>query len=176
MTELEFRAMAPTDWPAVEDIYRAGIATGQATFESSPPASWAEFEGGKRPDLRLVATDRSGNLLGWAAASSVSSRAVYRGVVEHSIYIRPEASGQGIGARLLRAFLELADRAGVWTVQSSIFPENTVSLRLHKSAGFRVVGRRERIAQMSYGPQQGDWRDTILIERRTGKLIPTNQF
>jgi L-amino acid N-acyltransferase YncA len=166
MIELEFRPMAPEDWPAVEEIYRAGIATGQATFEAAPPARWAEFAGSKRPDLRLVAVDPSGKLLGWAAASPISGRAVYRGVVEHSIYIRPDASGQGVGTRLLGAFLELADRAGVWTVQSSIFPENAASLRLHESAGFRVVGRRERIAQMSHGPQQGDWRDTILIERR----------
>ncbi|NWL35541.1 GNAT family N-acetyltransferase [Paenarthrobacter nitroguajacolicus] len=169
MIELEFRPMTSEDWPAVEEIYRAGIATGQATFEAAPPASWSEFDMSKRPDLRLVAIDPSGKLLGWVAASPVSSRAVYRGVVEHSIYIHPEASGQGVGTRLLAALLELADRVGVWTVQSSIFPENTASLKLHESAGFRVVGRRDRIAKMSYGPQQGTWRDTILIERRANQ-------
>lgn len=169
MIELEFRSMAPKDWAAVEEIYREGIATGQATFEPAPPASWADFDAGRREDLRLVALDRSGDVLGWAAASPVSTRSVYRGVVEHSIYIHPEASGHRVGTRLLAAFIDLADSAGVWTIQSSIFPENTASLRLHESAGFRVVGRRERIAEMTYGPHGGSWRDTVLIERRAEK-------
>lgn len=92
---------------------------------------------------------------------------MYAGVVEHSIYIHPDAAGRGVGSRLLAAFLDLTDQRGMWTVQSSIFPENTASLRLHERAGFRAVGRRERIARMTYGPHAGQWRDTILVERRT---------
>lgn len=167
MESLRFRAMAETDWPEVEHIYQAGIATGHATFETAPPETWAAFATGKRPELSLVAIDSEGQVLGWAAASPVSARAVYTGVVEHSIYIHPDAAGHGVGSALLTAFLDLADQVGVWTVQSSIFPENTASLGLHERAGFRVVGRRERIARMESGPNAGRWRDTLLVERRT---------
>ncbi|HLR44354.1 GNAT family N-acetyltransferase [Leucobacter triazinivorans] len=167
MESLQFRPMVEADWPEVENIYRAGIATGHATFETAPPNTWAAFATGKRPELSLVAVDSEGQVLGWAAASPVSARAVYAGVVEHSIYIHPDAAGHGVGSALLTAFLELADQVGVWTVQSSIFPENTASLRLHERAGFRVVGRRERIARMEAGPYAGRWRDTLLVERRT---------
>lgn len=170
MSGLSFRDMRPADWPEIEVIYRAGIETGNATFEAAPPDDWSAFVAGKRSDLRLVATENGDQVVGWAAASPVSSRAVYRGVVEHSIYIHPNAAGQGIGRRLLAAFLDGADRAGVWTMQSSIFPENTASLRLHQHAGFRIVGRRERIAQMTAGPYAGAWRDTILLERRVNDV------
>ena len=165
--DLSFRPLTSADWPAVEEIYRAGIATGHATFEAEPPRTWEAFAAGKHPGLMLAAVDARGQLLGWAAASPVSTREVYRGVVEHSIYISPDAAGRGVGARLLAAFVDLADRAGVWTIQASVFPENTVSLRLHEGAGFRAIGRRERIARMSFGPLAGRWRDTVLIERRT---------
>lgn len=167
MEPLRFRAMAEPDWPVVESIYRAGIATGHATFETAPPATWAAFTASKRPELSLVAVNSTGQVLGWAAASPVSARAAYAGVIEHSIYIHPDAAGHGVGRRLLAAFLDLTDQHGIWTVQSSIFPENTASLRLHERAGFRAVGRRERIARMTYGPHAGQWRDTILVERRT---------
>lgn len=167
MEALHFRPMVEADWPEVEHIYRAGIATGHATFETAPPETWAAFATGKRPELSLVAVDFEGQVLGWAAASPVSARAVYAGVVEHSIYVHPDAAGHGVGSALLTAFLELAEQAGVWTVQSSIFPENIASLRLHERAGFRVVGRRERIARMEAGPCVGRWRDTLLVERRT---------
>ena len=159
--------MVESDWPDVEGIYRAGIATGHATFETAPPGTWVDFAAGKRLDLSFVAISSSGEVLGWVAASPVSSRAVYAGVVEHSIYIQPTAAGRGIGSRLLAAFLVAADQTGVWTIQSSIFPENLSSLRLHERAGFRTVGRRERIARMSYGPLSDQWRDTILLERRS---------
>ena len=105
-------------------------------------------------------------MLGWAAASPVSTRAAYRGVIEHSVYVHRDARGRGAGRRLLDAFVAASDRAGFWTIQSSIFPENTASLALHDRAGFRRVGIRERIAQMTYGPEADRWRDTILIERR----------
>lgn len=167
MGPILFRPMAESDWPVVESIYRAGIATGHATFETAPPETWAAFTAGKRSELSLVAVDSTGRVLGWVAASLVSARAVYAGVVEHSIYIHPDAAGHGVARHLLAAFLDRTDQHGMWTVQSSIFPENTASLCLHERAGFRTVGRRERIARMTYGPHAGRWRDTILVERRT---------
>lgn len=159
------RPLDSADWAAVETIYREGIATGNATFEAEPP-SWEQFDAGKLTIGRLVAVDDSGAVLGWVAASPVSAREAYRGVVEHSVYVAAAAAGHGVGTRLLSAFIAAADEAGVWTIQSSIFPENIPSLVLHDRAGFRIVGRRERIARMSYGPYVGRWRDTILLERR----------
>jgi L-amino acid N-acyltransferase YncA len=161
---VEVRGLTAEDWPTVREIYAAGIAAGNATFEAEPPG-WEAFDAGKRPDLRLVAVDE-GVVVGWAAASPVSSRPAYAGVVEHSVYVAADQQGRGIGRILLDALLARADELGVWTVQSSIFPENSASLRLHESAGFRTVGRRERIAQMAVGPWAGQWRDTVLIERR----------
>ena len=159
------RPMEPSDWPSVHAIYTAGIATGDATFEAEPP-SWDAFDDSRIRDVRLVACDEDGAVIGWAAASRVSAREVYRGVIEHSIYVAPDARGSGAGRRLLGAFIAGANAAGYWMIQSSIFPENTASLVLHERAGFRTVGRRERIARMAYGPHAGRWRDTILIELR----------
>ncbi len=163
---IEIRPMTPGDWPAVEAIFAAGIAEGEATFETATP-SWHDFDAGKIGDPRLVAVDDAGAVVGWAAASRVSARAAYRGVIEHSVYVDPARRGEGVGARLLEAFVERADAAGFWTIQSSVFPENEASLRLHEKNGFRVVGRRERIAQTLVGPRAGQWRDTVLIERRS---------
>ncbi len=164
MTAVEIRGLEPLDWPAVEQIYAQGIAAGNATFESESP-SWEYFDDSKRLDLRLVAST-GGHVVGWAAASPVSGREVYRGVVEHSVYIATKHQGQGLGRQLVTALIERADELGIWTIQSSIFPENEASLKLHEGLGFRVVGRRERIAQMAIGPWAGRWRDTVLIERR----------
>lgn len=166
MGMLTTRPMTPADWPAVGAVYRAGIATGHATFEAEPPPDWEAFAAGKRPGLMIVAVDGDDRVLGWAAAGPASMRAVYCGVVEHSVYVAPDAARRGVGSRLLGDLLDLADRSGVWTIQSSIFPENAASLRLHQHAGFRVVGRRERIGLMPFGPLAGQWRDTVLIERR----------
>lgn len=160
------RAMKAADWPQVEQIFAAGIHAGEATFETTTP-SWEHFDAGKIPDARLVAADDTGAVVGWAAASLVSSREVYRGVIEHSVYIHPDHHGHGIGRQLLDAFVAVAEDAGYWMIQSSIFPENTASLRLHEQAGFRVVGRRERIARSQLGPHAGEWRDAVLIERRS---------
>jgi phosphinothricin acetyltransferase len=154
------RPLRAEDWPAVERIYAAGIATGDATFETEPP-SWAAFDGTKLPEHRLVA-ERDGEVVGWAAASGVSERCVYAGVVEHSVYVDPAHAGTGIGTALLRAFIELTEAAGIWTIQTGIFPENTVSLALHERCGFRVVGRRERL-----GRHFGRWRDVVFLERRS---------
>ncbi len=165
MSDIAVRALTERDWLEVETIYREGIVAGNATFQSEPP-SWADFDRGKLQVGRLVATDPAGSVLGWVAASRVSGREVYRGVVEHSVYVADRAHGRGVGTALLTSFLRAADAADIWTVQASIFPENTASLALHERAGFRRVGYRERIAYMTYGPWAGSWRDTILIERR----------
>jgi len=164
-TAMMVRPMTPEDWPSVAEIYREGIEDGEATFETRVP-SWEHFDTGKTAQLRLVAVDDD-RILGWAAAAPVSAREAYRGVVEHSLYVLRAARGRGIGRLLLGAFVKAADDAGVWTIQASVFPENTASLRLHEAAGFRVVGRRERIARADAGPHAGSWRDTVLIERRS---------
>ena len=155
----EIRPLTAEDWPAVERIYAEGIATGDATFETEPP-TWEEFDRTRLPGRRLVAVE-DGEVVGWATLSPTSSRACYAGVVEHSIYGTEAARGRGLGKTLLRALIAGADEAGLWTIQTSIFPENAPSLALHEALGFRVVGRRERIAQLD-----GVWRDTLLIERR----------
>jgi L-amino acid N-acyltransferase YncA len=158
------RALRADDWPAVERIFAEGISAGNATFESATP-TWEQFDAGKVPAPRLVAVDGD-EVVGWAAASPVSSRSAYRGVIEHSVYVASRAQGRGIGRALLDAFIDAADAAGYWTIQSSVFPENAASLALHERVGFRVIGRREAIAQSAVGPHAGQWRDTILIERR----------
>lgn len=160
------RPMTALDWPDVERILAAGIAGGEATFESATP-TWEAFDAGKVSDVRLVAVDADDRPVGWVAASRVSAREVYRGVIEHSVYVDPAHTGRGVGRGLLDAFIDGAESAGYWTIQSSVFPENDVSLRLHEGAGFRVVGRRERIARSALGPHAGQWRDTLLLERRS---------
>jgi L-amino acid N-acyltransferase YncA len=157
--------MTADDWSDVEAIYRQGIATGNATFEATPP-SWEEFDADKVAHPRVVAVD-GGRVVGWAAASRVSSRCVYEGVLEHSVYVSEVARGAGVGATLLDAFLQASEAAGIWTVQSGVFPENEPSLALHRKLGFREVGTRERVGKMSYGPHSGRWRDVVLIERRS---------
>ena len=161
------RSMTASDWSAVEEIYRHGIEDGEATFETQTP-SWQAFDSGKLPEPRIVAVEPGGAVVGWAAASPVSTRSAYRGVIEHSVYVHRDARGRGLGRRLLDAFVTASEEAGFWTIQSSIFPENTASLRVHESAGFRTIGTRERIARSALGAHAGQWRDTVLIERRSG--------
>lgn len=158
--------LAEAHWPAVREIYAAGIATGDATFESTTP-SWESFDNTRLADHRLVALDADGAVVGWVACTSVSSRSVYAGVVEHSVYVAPSAQGRGVGHVLLDAFVASTEAAGIWTIQSAVFPENRASLRLHEQHGFRVVGTRERIGRSTTGPRAGQWRDTVLIERRS---------
>jgi L-amino acid N-acyltransferase YncA len=155
------RLMTAADWPAVETIYSAGIATGNATFETATP-SWIEFDSTRLPAHRLVCVDDSGTVLGWIAATAVSERCVYRGVVEHSVYVDPDVARAGVGRSLLAAFIASTEAADIWTIQSGVFPENQASLRLHAALGFRVVGTRQRL-----GRHHGRWRDVILIERRS---------
>jgi L-amino acid N-acyltransferase YncA len=154
--------MRASDADAVLTIYQAGLDAGDASFETSAP-SWEAFDAARLPDHRHVAiSEYTAEVLGWVAASAVSSRSVYAGVVEHSVYVAPAARGRGAGASLLQALIDSAEAAGIWTIQSGIFPENTASLRLHERKGFRVVGTRERI-----GCHHGQWRDVVLVERRS---------
>ena len=111
--------------------------------------------------------DSDGQVLGWVVASRVSDRDVYSGVVEHSVYVLPSARGRGVGRILLDELAASTEAAGIWTIQSGVFPENVASLRLHEAAGFQVVGVRRRLGRMSYGPLAQQWRDVILIERRS---------
>jgi L-amino acid N-acyltransferase YncA len=151
--------MSGADWPAVEAIYAEGIATGNATFETSPP-TFAEFDASRHRDHRFVAVD-DGRVVGWAALMPVSARACYAGVAEHSVYVAAQARGAGVGRALMERLVTSADAGGIWTIQTSVFPENDASVALHEQLGFRVVGRRERIAQLD-----GVWRDTVLLELR----------
>ncbi|WCD89978.1 L-methionine sulfoximine/L-methionine sulfone acetyltransferase [Streptomyces xanthophaeus] len=146
-------------------IYQAGIDEGDATFETEAP-TWPSFDAARLPAHRLVVTDGSGGQVqGWIAASRVSDRCAYAGVVEHSVYVHPAARGQGVARVLLDAFIASTEAAGIWTIQSGIFPENTASLALHRRAGFRTIGTRERI-----GRHQGRWRDVVLLERRSPRI------
>jgi L-amino acid N-acyltransferase YncA len=154
------REMTPEDWPSVEAIYAEGIATRDATFETEIP-TWAEFDVGRLSEHRLVALEGD-RIVGWAALSATSARTCYAGVVEHSVYVSAEARRKGVGTTLLEALIGSAEAGGIWTIQTSVFPENEASVALHERVGFRVVGRREAIAQLD-----AVWRDTILLERRS---------
>ncbi|MEV6400387.1 N-acetyltransferase family protein [Streptomyces sp. NPDC051907] len=153
--------MRPEHAEQVLAIYQLGIDEGNATFETTAP-TWEAFDAAKSSGHRLVALDEGGQILGWAAVVPVSDRCAYAGVVEHSVYVHPGARGRGVGLALLTALLASTDAAGIWTVQSGIFPENTASLALHQRVGFRVIGTRERI-----GRHHGTWRDVVLVERRS---------
>jgi L-amino acid N-acyltransferase YncA len=161
---MTIRTLQPTDWPAVKTIYEQGIATGNATFEAQAPG-WEIWDTAHRPDCRFVAENEVGEVCGWAALTPVSGRCVYAGVAEVSVYVASAARGQGIGQALLERLVQASEEAGLWTLQAGIFPENTSSLRIHERAGFRMIGRRERIGQM-----QGQWRDTMLLERRSAAV------
>lgn len=152
--------MQAEDWPSVRDIYREGIATGNATFETELP-SWEKWDSTHRKDSRLVARDDR-KIVGFAALSPVSARRVYAGVAEVSVYVATAARGQGIGKALLQALVKESELCGIWTLQAGIFPENIASVTLHKSCGFREVGLRRRIGKMN-----DVWRNVLLLERRS---------
>ena len=160
MRTCEIVPMTEQHWEAVREIYLQGIATGNATFETSVPG-WKEWDECHLKTCRRVArvNDR---ILGWAALSPVSSRCVYGGVAEVSIYVAQEARGRGIGRRLLAALVEASEQNGIWTLQAGIFQENAASIQLHQQAGFRIVGVRQRL-----GCLDGRWRDIVLMERRS---------
>ncbi|UYZ61283.1 GNAT family N-acetyltransferase [Hymenobacter latericus] len=153
--------MTDAHWPAVKAIYEAGMATGNATFETQAPA-WEAWDKAHLNHSRLVAVDEAGTVLGWAALSPVSSRCVYGGVAEISVYIAAEARGQGVGRHLLQALIADSEAHGIWTLQAGTFEENKASIGLHTQAGFRIIGYRERIGQ-----HHGVWRNTVQMERRS---------
>lgn len=152
--------MRANDWAQVQAIYLEGLRTGHSTFETESP-SWEAWDEGHLQTPRLVARSEE-RVLGWAALSPVSRRRVYRGVAEVTVYVAEDARGRGIGRALLEALIAESERSGIWTLQASIFPENTASVTLHRQCGFREVGRRERIGML-----RGVWRDTLLFERRS---------
>jgi L-amino acid N-acyltransferase YncA len=162
-SDLTIEAMTASDWPSIRAIYLEGIATGDATFEQTAP-DWDRWNAGHLETCRLVARMNS-RIVGWAALSAVSSRCVYRGVAEVSIYVSGDARGQRIGSHLLEKLVAESERAGFWTLQAGIFPENVSSIRLHERAGFRMVGLRERLGNMN-----GRWRDVVLLERRSASV------
>ncbi|MGZ4671744.1 MAG: N-acetyltransferase family protein [Ilumatobacteraceae bacterium] len=161
---LTIRPMTAADWPEVRAIYEAGIATGDATFETTAPNEEA-WDRTHLSSHRLVAHNDDGDIIGWAALSPVSDRCVYGGVAENSIYVHPDAQGRGVGRVLLERLIASAEAAGIWTLQTGIFPENVASIALHQRCGFRIIGTRERIGQL-----HGVWRDTLLLERRSNTV------
>lgn len=152
--------MTANDWPTVSKIYAEGIATGFATFEKKIP-SYEHWDQGHLKNCRIVATHNN-SVIGWAALSPVSSRCVYGGVAEVSIYISQESRGLGIGKLLMKALISQSEQEGLWTLQSGIFPENEASIRLHEKMGFREIGKKERIGKLD-----GIWKDNLLFERRS---------
>ena len=163
---MEIRFMEPAHWEGVKRIYEEGISTGNATFEESPPGNWEEWSERHITSCSLVCLDES-KVIGWAAISPVSTRAVYRGVGEVSVYVLDSHQGMGIGHALLNELIHESEENGIWTLQAGIFPENKISLALHQDLGFDIVGRRKKIGKMSYGPYQDQWRDVLLLERRS---------
>ena len=159
--------MTAGDWPVIAEIYREGIATGHSTFASEPPATFAEWSKGKVVGCSLIARDDGGLVIGWAGLSPTSDRCVYVGVAEVSVYVAMAARGRGVGDALMREVIARSEVLGIWTLQAGIFPENKSSIALHMRNGFREVGRRERIGKMTHGPLAGQWRDTVLLERRS---------
>ncbi|RZL16813.1 MAG: N-acetyltransferase family protein [Hymenobacter sp.] len=158
---MKLHPLTAAHWPAVRAIYEQGIATGNATFETQAP-EWEAWDRAHLAHSRLVAVDEAGTVLGWAALSPVSSRCVYGGVAELSIYIAAEARGQGVGRQLLESLIADSETHGIWTLQAGTFEENTASIALHTQAGFRLIGHRERIGQ-----HHGMWRNTVQLERRS---------
>jgi phosphinothricin acetyltransferase len=156
--------MVPVDWNSVAVIYKEGIDTGNATFQKDVP-SWEEWDRSHLKTCRIVA-EAEGRVEGWAALTAVSGRCVYAGVAEVSVYVSEKFKGQKIGTRLLEALISESEKEGFWTLQAGIFPENLASLKIHKNLGFREVGYREKIGKMD-----GVWRDTILLERRSKKIM-----
>jgi len=160
-------SMTAADWPVVAEIYREGIATGHSTFASESPANFSEWNKGKVVGCNVIARDEAGLVIGWACLTPSSDRCVYVGVAEVSVYVAGAARGRGVGDLLMREMIARSEVLGIWTLQAGVFPENKSSIALHVRNGFREVGRRERIGKMTHGPFAGQWRDTVLLERRS---------
>ena len=163
--EYKIERMKPEDWEQVKAIYEEGIATENATFEPMVP-DWEKWDSAHVAEPRLV-VKVEGQVAAWAALSRVSARKVYAGIAEVSIYVGGKFRGKGIGDALLGALVDASEKAGFWTLQGGIFPENTVSIELHKKHGFRVLGIREKVGKMAFGTLRGKWRDVALMERRS---------
>jgi L-amino acid N-acyltransferase YncA len=163
LPRVAIRGARPEDWPRIADIYAAGIATRNATFETEVP-SFEEWDASHLAEHRFVATDRD-RVIGWIALTGYSDRCCYRGVADLSVYVDPEAQGKGVGRALLDQLIADTEGSGIWTLQSGVFPENAASLALHRTCGFRIVGTRERIGELD-----GIWRDVVLLERRSPAL------
>ena len=161
-TAIAIRNLRPGDWREISRIYAEGIATRNATFETDVP-TWEDWDAAHLAEHRLVAVE-TGEVAGWIALAPVSSRYCYAGVAEISAYVAEKARGQGIGAALLESVIESAEAAGIWTLETGVFPENAPSLALLKRFGFREVGVRERIGKLD-----GVWRDVVLLERRSDR-------
>ncbi|MCP4391857.1 MAG: N-acetyltransferase [Gammaproteobacteria bacterium] len=157
------RSLQNNDAAGVLELYRLGLDSGEASFETEPP-DWPGWQARYHPVCRLV-FEQDGEVAGWAALAPVSARDCYRGVAEVSIYVASHCQGQGIGSQLMSALIEASENHGIWSLYSSIFPENQATLKLHLRHGFRRVGTRERIAQ-----REGRWRDTLILERRSEKV------
>jgi len=155
--------MQASDWEVVAKIYLEGIATSFATFETQVP-SYNDWDKAHTRECRLVA-EIDGVIMGWAALSPVSSRCVYGGVAEVSVYISAQSRGQGVGKALMQHLIGESEKAGFWTIQSGIFPENTASIKLHERVGFRYIGKRERVGKI-----HGVWKDNLLFERRSSTV------
>ena len=169
MAAVSIQPMQAQHWPAVRAIYQAGIDTGHATFESQAPGSFETWLQSHVAELCMVAVDASA-ALGWAALGPVSSRCVYVGVGEVSVYVDPAYQRRGIGRALLAALIAQSEQRGYWTLQAGIFPENATSVALHQALGFQVLGLRRRLGRMSFGPLTGQWRDVLYLERRSQRV------
>jgi len=163
METLNFRKLNKSDWKQVSKIYSEGLDTGNATFETNVP-NWNDWNNGHLSDCRIVA-EKDKKIVGWCALSPVSSRCVYGGVAEVSVYVTKEFTGQKIGTKLLEQLISESENIGIWTLQAGIFPENKGSIKIHKKLNFREIGFREKIGKLN-----GVWRDTILLERRSKKI------
>ena len=154
------RAFKPADFPAVKAIYQQGIDSGHATFQQQA-GDWDEWNRARLPECRLVA-QQGDRVIGWAALSPASSRCVYAGVAEVSVYVATKSTGGGLGGTLLAGLISASEQHGIWTLVAGIFPENAASLQMHRKHGFKILGRREKLGQM-----RGVWRDVLLLERRS---------
>ena len=160
---IEYRPMVATDYEQVAQIYQQGIATGNATFQQNIP-TWEDWDESHLKNCRTVGI-MDNKVVGWAALTAVSSRCVYAGVAEVSVYVATNYRGLKIGTKLLEYQIEESEASNIWTLQAGIFPENIASIKIHKQLGFRIVGKREKIGKMN-----GKWRDTLLLERRSEKI------
>lgn len=165
---MRVRPMTQSDGDRVVEIYGLAIKSGHATFQNDP-GTWESWDQGHLTECRLVACDDD-MVIGWAGLSGVSNRCVYRGVAEISVYVDPNYQGQGVGRSLLAALISSSEEQGIWSLEAGIFPENKASLALHHALGFETVGLKKRIGRMAYGPMAGQWRDVMLLQRRSSMV------